>query len=369
MGWADVDEWVIDTFLEWIVPVVSLVLLGLFVGLVRLRVDERFFQALDLVLPALFVTLIVWQGLKLHEQELTTERRRTVAVWYALGIYTMIGLAGWSVLLGLLGQRVPVSVESMTEIVAGGFFGLLVGVAQVRARQNAEAATQAKLEQEFVERQQETNEVLNRILRHHLLNGLTVIRGQAQLLEARADEAEAEHAETVIERTDEMAATIAEIRDITRTLTEEPSLLPVDLDRVLEERLAEARETFPEGRFEVVGETPADCTVQANDLLGRAVANVLANAVEHNDSAEPRVEVSVAEREDAVVLSVADDGPGIPEEVRADVFEPSERGLDSDGEGLGLFLTASVVEQYGGRVWIGEEAEGEGAVVNLELPR
>ena len=367
MDWADVDEWVLDTFFEWIVPVVSLVLLGLFVGLVRMRVGEPFFRALDLVLPALFVTLIVWQGLKLHEQELTTEGRRTVAVWYALGIYTMVGLAGWSVLLGLLGQDVPMSVESMTEIVAGGFFGMLVGVAQVRAKQNAEAATQAKLEQEFVERQQETNEVLNRILRHHLLNGLTVIRGQAQVLEAGVDEEAADHAETVIDRADEMTATIEEIRDITRTLTEEPTLLSVDFGAVLSEELADARERFPDGTFVVEGSIPSDCTVQANDLLGRAIANVLTNAVEHNDSAEPRVELSVQVDEDAVVLSVADNGPGIPEEVRADVFAPSERGIDSDGEGLGLFLTASVVEQYGGRVWIGDGTAG--TVVNLELPR
>ncbi|MFB6085085.1 MAG: ATP-binding protein [Halorientalis sp.] len=367
MDWGDVDEWVIETFLEWIVPVVSLVLLGLFVGLVRMRVDEPFFRALDLVLPALFVTLIVWQGLKLHERDLTTDRRRTVAMWYALGIYTMVGLAGWSVLLGLLGQTVPTSVESMTEIVAGGFFGLLVGVAQVRAKRNAEAATEAQLEQEFLERQQETNEVLNRILRHHLLNGLTVIRGQAQLLEARVDEECVDHAETVVDRVDEMTATIEEIRDITRTLTEEPKLSSVDLGTVLDEQLAEARETYPESTFVIEGSIPEGCTVRANDLLGRAVANVLANAVEHNDSAEPRVEVSVEEREDAVVLSIADDGPGIPEEVRTDVFEPSERGLDSDGEGLGLFLTASVLEQYGGRVWIDDGADG--AVVNLELPR
>ncbi|RXK50111.1 sensor histidine kinase [Halorientalis pallida] len=367
MHWADVDEWVIDTFFEWIVPVVSLVSLVLFVGLVRMRVDEPFFRALDLVLPALFVTLMVYQGLKLHERSLTTERRRTVAVWYALGIYTMVGLAGWSVLLGLLGQDVPMSVESMTEIVAGGFFGLLVGIAQVRAKQNAEAATQAQLEQEFVERQQKTNEVLNRILRHHLLNGLTVVRGQAQLLGARVDEERADHAETVIDRADEMTATIEEIRDITRTLTEEPNLLPVDFGAVLREELAAARETFPEGTFEMVGSLPENCTVQANDLLGRAVANVLANAVEHNDGEDPRVEVSVAARVDAVVLSVADNGPGLPEEVQTDVFEPSERGLDSDGDGLGLFLTASVLEQYGGRAWIGDRTEG--TVVNLELPR
>ncbi|WP_336000992.1 HAMP domain-containing sensor histidine kinase [Halorientalis halophila] len=367
MDWVDVDEWVIDPFFEWIVPVVSLVLLGLLIGVVRMQVSEPFFQALDLVLPALFVTLIVWQGLKLHGSGLTTDDRRTVAIWYAMGIYTMVGLGGWTILLNLLGQTVPTGVEALTEVVAGGFFGLLVGVAQVRAKQNAEAATQARLEQEFLERQQETNEVLNRILRHHLLNGLTVIRGQAQLLDDRVDDEGGEYAATVIDRADEMTATIEEISDITRTLTGEPDLRPVDLGAVLGEELAALRERYPDVTVGVDGDLPADCTVRADDLLGRALANVLSNAVEHNDSVAPQVTVTVECEAEAVVVSVADDGPGIPEEVRADVFEPSERGLESDGEGLGLFLTASLVEQYGGRIWLGDGTDG--TVVNLELPR
>src|SRR6056297_1039408 len=186
MDWEEfVEEGVYETLFEWIVPMVSLMLLGLIAGFAQLHVAEPFFFVVDLLLPALFVLLIVWQGLGLHQSDLATGQRRTVAVWYALGIYTMLGLGGWTVLLEILGQsRVPVSVEILTQVVAGGFFGLLVGTAQVRSQQNAQKATEAKLEQEFLERQQETNEVLNRILRHHLLNGLTVIRGQTQVLEA-----------------------------------------------------------------------------------------------------------------------------------------------------------------------------------------
>lgn len=146
------------------------------------------------------------------------------------------------------------------------------------------------------------------------------------------------HAETVIDRTDEPAATAGDIRDITRTLTEEPNLLSVDLD-VPAVELAEAREAFPEGSFETVGETPVKRTVRANDLLGRAVANVLASAIEHNDGQEPQVEISVA-----------GNNTGIHEDVQTDVSGSSERGIDSDGADPGLFLTASVFEQCGGRV-------------------
>lgn len=354
MDWDEfVEEGVFETLFEWIVPMVSLMLLGLITGLARLQVEQPFFFVVDLLLPALFVTLIVWQGLQLHESNLPTGHRRTVAVWYALGIYTMLGLGGWTFLLGALGQQnVPMSVEILTQVVAGGFFGLLVGTAQVRAQQNAQKATEAELEQEFLERQQETNEVLNRILRHHLLNGLTVIRGQTQVLEAHVDEEGKAHVETVIDQASEMADTIEEIRTITRTLTEEPELIPVDLESVLEAQLARARTNYPDATFELHGADPAGIAVEANDLLGRALANVINNGVEHNTHEEPHVEISLTEYEDEVEVAVVDNGPGVADERKAEVFEASERGLNSDGEGLGLFLTASIVRQYGGESWI-----------------
>ncbi len=384
MDWEEfVEEGMYETLFEWIVPMVSLMLLGLTTGFARLHVTQPFFFVVDLLLPALFVMLIVWQGLQLHKSGLATGQRRTVAVWYALGIYTMLGLGGWTVLLEILGQsNVPMSVEILTQVVAGGFFGLLVGTAQVRSQQNAQAATQAKLEQEFLERQQETNEVLNRILRHHLLNGLTVIRGQTQILETHVDEDGEEYVETVIDQASEMADTIEEIRTITRTLTEEPELLPVDLASVLDTQLERARTNYPEATFELNGADPEGIAVEANDLLGRALANVLSNGVEHNTDAEPHVEVSLTERDDEVLVAVADNGPGVADERKTEVFEASERGINSDGEGLGLFLTASIVRQYGGESWMEDRAEQSstasrtepdgnqsGSVVKLSLPK
>ncbi|MFB6165121.1 MAG: ATP-binding protein [Haloarculaceae archaeon] len=382
MDWGEFfEQEVFDAFFAWIVPGVSLMLLGLVGAVAWLVVAEPTYAAIDLALPTLFVALILWQGRKFNRSALEPGQRRTVAIWYAMGIYTMVGLAGWVVLLEALGQAaVPRSVQALTQVVAGGLFGLLVGVAQVRSERSAETAAQAKVEQEFIERQQETNEVLNRILRHHLLNGLTVIRGQTEVLEEHVDGDGEAHVETVLEQANDMAATIEEIRDITRTLTEEPELSAVDLGAVLDDQLARLRETYPEATVEVRGADPHGCRVAANDLLGRAVWNVLANAVEHNTAATPRVSLAVEARAEATVLTIADNGPGITDEVRERAFEPSERGLESDGEGLGLFLTRSVIEQYGGAVWIADEpAAADGAlqaapsdggnVVGLELPR
>lgn len=78
--------------------------------------------------------------------------------------------------------------------------------------------------------------------------------------------------------------------------------------------------------------------------------------------------VRVRTTSDYVHVDVADDGPGIPSDERQRVLEPSVRGLDSEGEGLGLFLTRSIVEQYGGHIDIADN-EPTGAVVTLSVPR
>jgi len=110
---------------------------------------------------------------------------------------------------------------------------------------------------------------------------------------------------------------------------------------------------------------------------------VFSNGVEHNTADEPHVEVSLTEYDDEVVVAVADNGPGVADDRKTEVFEASERGLNSDGEGLGLFLTASIVRQYGGESWMedgaaqsatgrepqADETGATGSVVKLSLPK
>jgi signal transduction histidine kinase len=103
--------------------------------------------------------------------------------------------------------------------------------------------------------------------------------------------------------------------------------------------------------------------------LSRVLRNLLENAVRH---ATARVELRVAPDEGNAVMTVGDDGPGIPEEDRARVFDRFVR-LDSDrartggGPGLGLAIVSEVVAAHGGTVTIGDRPGG-GALVTVQLP-
>jgi signal transduction histidine kinase len=94
--------------------------------------------------------------------------------------------------------------------------------------------------------------------------------------------------------------------------------------------------------------------------------NLLNNGIAHNDG-DPRVEVSVTVDEGAVVVRVADDGPGLPTDEADRLLGRDEWGLADDGTGVGLHMVDLVVGAYGGDVRFREGA-APGVVVEVDLP-
>ena len=106
------------------------------------------------------------------------------------------------------------------------------------------------------------------------------------------------------------------------------------------------------------------------DQLGRVIANLLDNACRH---AGARVVASVVRRDGAVVVTVDDDGPGIPEADRQRVFErftrldPARARPEHGGAGLGLALAKAVVERHRGTIMATSSPQG-GARLEVVLP-
>jgi two-component system phosphate regulon sensor histidine kinase PhoR len=103
------------------------------------------------------------------------------------------------------------------------------------------------------------------------------------------------------------------------------------------------------------------------EAVRQALLTLLDNAIQHGRE-EGRVEVSAADTDGVVRLSVSDDGPGIGKRDRKRIFGRFERGATvSCGTGLGLYLVDRVARAHGGRVDLATE-EGHGATFTLILP-
>lgn len=112
--------------------------------------------------------------------------------------------------------------------------------------------------------------------------------------------------------------------------------------------------------------------VRADPLaLERALTNLLVNAITHaRPDVQPRIRVDAESEGGRCVITVSDNGPGIPASLLDSAFDPGVRGFSarqSPGFGLGLSTVRRLVEEQGGRAWIDPQA-AEGARVRLELP-
>lgn len=113
--------------------------------------------------------------------------------------------------------------------------------------------------------------------------------------------------------------------------------------------------------------------VWADPLQLREVfANLVSNAVRYLDKEPGRVEIDCRPDGDFYQFCVADNGPGIPDSIRARIFEPFVRGPATagraEGTGLGLHFVRTIIEQGGGRVWV-ESTPGQGSRFWFTVPR
>lgn len=104
--------------------------------------------------------------------------------------------------------------------------------------------------------------------------------------------------------------------------------------------------------------------------LAQVLRNLLGNAIKHHDRERGTVRIEAIEAGDRVVLSVIDDGPGIPPEFHDRVFrifQTLKSRDEVDGSGVGLALVKKVVETHGGTVAV--DSVGRGTTVRFSWPR
>jgi signal transduction histidine kinase len=212
-------------------------------------------------------------------------------------------------------------------------------------------------------------------LAHDLRTPLTRLRGTAELaLQAGADAAEARNAlADCIEESERVQHLLEALLDISAA---EAGALKLNRDsmdvRSLVERAADLyREVAEEKKISVVVDQPEPAELKADAIrLGQAINNLVDNALKYTPAGGT---VTLATRTEpaAVVITVSDNGPGVPAGEREAIFRRLYRGDASRsqrGLGLGLSLVKAIVEAHGGTVTVFDN-QGGGAKFAVRLPR
>ncbi|GAB6879338.1 hypothetical protein JCM17823_16120 [Halorubrum gandharaense] len=203
--------------------------------------------------------------------------------------------------------------------------------------------------------------VLDRVLRHNIRNRLNVVLGHVAELEAGSEDVDA-HAARIRSASEDLLSLSNAARRFRSVLRTETGGEPARLDHVIARVLSSLREEFPDVELET-SLTP----VRVPSAVGvdLAVAELVANAARYAGD-RPTVRVTLRREGTEAVVTVTDDGPGLPADERMALLGRAESPVEH-ASGLGLWLVRWVVDDLGGDA-VYEEDDSAGAVVTLRIP-
>jgi signal transduction histidine kinase len=204
------------------------------------------------------------------------------------------------------------------------------------------------------------------IASHELRTPAAAVYGAAVTLHGRRAELSPEQVqmlqETIYEQSTRLAKLIEQLLDLSRLQAQAVEINP---QRVrIADRLHGIVDLYAD----------ADLTLEVDDeleaeidpvVLDRVVSNLVINALRHG---APPVVVSARQTDRHLRISVADEGPGVPESIRTDLFEQFTRGGSTGGSGLGLAIARSYALAHGGDL-LYHPRSPTGARFELVLPQ
>lgn len=208
---------------------------------------------------------------------------------------------------------------------------------------------------------------------HELNNPLSVVVGQALMLRETAQQPKnIERARKISEAADRCARIVKTFLAMARQQPAESR--PVDINAVVESAIEVTGYSLRSSDIDIVVRLTAELPPVLGDAsqLGQVVTNLLVNAQQALEEIASRRRVEVATDFDAeegtVNITIRDNGPGIPDQLKARIFEPlfTTKGVGS-GTGIGLALCNRIVEVHGGKIRL-DSRKGGGAQFLIRLP-
>jgi signal transduction histidine kinase len=202
------------------------------------------------------------------------------------------------------------------------------------------------------------------VITYEILNAIMGLRGYAEYLEPTASEKEKPFLKKISDLAQKSSNVIRNIETISRIYKMPQGVVPIDLADILKKEIA----LRPNVNIALEG---CNRTVLANDMVGVIFDNLFSNCLKFGG---PGVRIDVSARdtgEGMLEISVTDNGPGIPDAMKSQVFDRfAQDSKTRSSYGLGLHIVKMLVEGYGGKVWADDRIHGNlasGAAIRFTL--
>ncbi|MCC6943077.1 MAG: HAMP domain-containing histidine kinase [Thermomicrobiales bacterium] len=323
---------------------------------------------------------IVVTAAPLDDVESAVDRVRTILLWF--GAVTLLGASGisWWIIRREL-KPVDLMVETATGIAAGDLTMRIPEADDATELGKLSAALNDMLGkiEESVGARIASEARLRRFVSdasHELRNPLTSVRGYAELYRQGAITSP-EAVDNAMGRIESEGGRMARLVDdllMLARLDEDQGLqmAQVDLAAIAREAVADFG-VISGNEHPVTFSASGNATLTGDGVRLRQVIDNLLSNVRVHPPADTPVHVSVDQRDGDVILSVADEGPGLSAEQQEHVFDrfwraDPARTRSKGGSGLGLAIVSSIVEGHHGRVEL-ESSPGTGTTFRIILPR
>jgi signal transduction histidine kinase len=236
-----------------------------------------------------------------------------------------------------------------------GDFGVLIPAAMrpqnitVADRKIAETlASSLETSIELIENRRELRlleAVIDRVLRHNLRTDLSVIKSRIQQIAETCDDDSL--TEQMLAHAERLEATAENARTMRSVVQSRGQRQELSVERVIEDAIAAAPE--PPDSVEIVVDVDPRPAVVAHPKLSTAIAHLIENAIDHGVADGGTIRVTATDDGEQVVITVADDGPGIPRNELA-VIDQAEESALNHASGVGLWLIDRIVAYSDGRL-------------------
>lgn len=249
---------------------------------------------------------------------------------------------------------------SLTASPVNGPGGELLGVSWM----SRDITERKKIEQEL-EDAKENAELYLELMSHDINNLNQTAMGYLELAsESKTLDEAKELINKPLEALENSSKLIENVRKIKQTKTKSLKYQAINLCDILKS----LREQYSRlsGKDVVINLKPFDgCFVIANDLIRDVFSNLISNAIKHSGGIRPlMINIFSESIEEAGIkkykITVEDNGPGVPDELKDKLFTKFQRGkTKSNGKGLGLFLVDTLIKDFRGKVWVEDRVQGD----------